>query len=159
MKMTLLQVGKERIFLGLIKNPAYSLNIRLAQISGIDQYIIQIYDNKNISFFSQNLINVSLECSRSIRKAKRYDLILKMAIAGLEGCFLFVIFTNLYLVISISEIQLDEFLSPIKSIQQFFKEEQGVLVLNSEVIQILIIHTKIKTFIWFLIEQNRCFGG
>ena len=32
----------------LIKYPAYNLNVRLSRVFSIDQYVIQIYNNKNI---------------------------------------------------------------------------------------------------------------
>ena len=48
MKPTFLQVSKKGMLPGLIQNPAYGLNARLALIFGIDQDIIQIHNNKYI---------------------------------------------------------------------------------------------------------------
>ena len=90
----------------------------LAWIFDIDQYIIQVYDNKNIQLFSQNLVNVSLEGSRSIRKAKRHNLVFKVSVFGLENYLSVITFTNLYLIIGIDKIQLGESLYPIEPIQQ-----------------------------------------
>lgn len=39
----------------------------LTLIFSINKDIIQIYDNKNIQFFGQDLIDITLEASRSIR--------------------------------------------------------------------------------------------
>ena len=47
---------------------------------------------------------MSLECSRSIKKAKKDNLVFEIAILGLESYFLFIIFTNPYLMIDINEI-------------------------------------------------------
>ena len=48
MKPTFLQVGEEEILPELVLNPAYDLNMRLSGIFGIDQDIIQVYNNKDI---------------------------------------------------------------------------------------------------------------
>ena len=37
--------------------------MKLAKIFEIDQNYMQIYNNKNIKFFSKNLINITLENS------------------------------------------------------------------------------------------------
>ena len=66
----------------LVKYPEYDLNVRLSRILNIDQYVIQIYNNKNIKLFSQNLVDVSLEGGRSIREAKKYDLIFEITISS-----------------------------------------------------------------------------
>ena len=66
MKLTFLQVGKEEMFLELVQNLAYDLNVKLPGVFNIDQDIIQVYDNKDIKFFRQYLINVSLEDGRGI---------------------------------------------------------------------------------------------
>ena len=48
MKTTFLQVGKEGMLPELVQNPAYGLNVRLSGVFGIDQDIIQVYNNKYI---------------------------------------------------------------------------------------------------------------
>ena len=48
MKTTFLQVGKEGMLPELVQNPAYGLNVRLSGVFGIDQDIIQVYDDKYI---------------------------------------------------------------------------------------------------------------
>ena len=48
MKTTFLQVDKEKMLPKLVQNLAYSLNVRLSGIFGIDQDIIQVYNNKYI---------------------------------------------------------------------------------------------------------------
>ena len=80
----------------------------LAWIFGVDQYIIQIYYNKDIHFFSQNLVNIFLEDSRRIRKAKKHDLVFDVAISGSENGLKFINFVNSHPMIGISEIQLGE---------------------------------------------------
>ena len=48
MKPIFFQVGEEGVLPKLVQNPAYGLNMRLSRILNIDQYVIQIYDNKDI---------------------------------------------------------------------------------------------------------------
>ena len=66
MKLTFLEVGKERILLKLVQNLVYGLNMRLPRVFGIDQDIIQVYDNKDIQLFSHHLVKISLEGGRGI---------------------------------------------------------------------------------------------
>ena len=67
----------------------------------MDRDIIKIYNNKNIKFFYQDLINIILGVYSYIRKLKSHFLILNIEILGPKYGFLFVTFFNLYLVISI----------------------------------------------------------
>ncbi len=46
-------------------------------------------------------MDIALKYDWYIAQAKKYDLVLKMVIIGLEGCFLFIAFSNLYLMIDI----------------------------------------------------------
>ena len=48
MKPIFFQVGKEEVLPKLIQNPAYGLNVRLSGVFGIDQDIIQVYNNKDV---------------------------------------------------------------------------------------------------------------
>lgn len=70
------------------------------------EYIPGCHPNKDIQFFSQNLVDLSLQADESNEKNKRYYLILKVAVPDFESCFSFLIFSNSYPVISIGEIQL-----------------------------------------------------
>ena len=54
-----------------------------------------------------------------------------MVISGLESIFLFITFTNSYLMIGVSEIQLGEALSPAKPIQKLANQKQKILILNN----------------------------
>ena len=92
------------IFSELVKNPAYSFNMWLAWILTIDQYIIQIYDNKDNSFFSQNLVDICREDVQGNKEAKKHVLILKVAISGPKSSLSFITFTNLHLMIGDGEI-------------------------------------------------------
>ena len=66
MKPTFLQVDKEEMFPKLVPDPAYGLNVGLSGVFGINQDIIQVYNDKNVQLFSQYLVNVSLKGGWSI---------------------------------------------------------------------------------------------
>ena len=119
MKLTFLYIDKEKIFPKLVRYLGYGLNMRMSQIFSVDQYIIKIYNNKNIKLFSQNLVDIFLENDRSIKEAKGYDLIFKMRVLDQKISLLLITFTNPYLIIGVHQVQLDEPPSPAKSIQQF----------------------------------------
>ena len=70
-----------------------------------------------------------------------------MAILDLEDNLSFITFINLYLIISIDEIQLGKIFGPIKPIQQLTNQKKGILILNNEVIETSIIHAKAETSI------------
>ena len=48
MKPTIFQVGKKEVLPKFVQNPAYNLNVRLSGVFGIDQDIIQVYNDKDI---------------------------------------------------------------------------------------------------------------
>ena len=97
--------------------------------------------------------------SQSIRKAKRYDLVFEIFVLDLESCFPFITFINLYLIISIDKIQLNESSYSAKPIEQLTNQRQQILVFDSDIVKTLIIYKKIKVSIWLSIKKNECSGG
>ena len=71
-------------------------------IFSINKDVIKIHNNKNIKFFYQDLVDVALKCGWYISQAKKYDLILEIAISGLANHFLFIVFLNFYVMIIIN---------------------------------------------------------
>lgn len=90
------------MFLELIKDLLYGFHIWLALILGIDQHIVQIYNNKKVELLSKDFIDVTLKTSQNVEESEKHDLVFKMVILGSKSCFLFIIFLNSYLVIAIS---------------------------------------------------------
>ncbi len=86
----------------------------------IDKNVIQIYNNKYIRLFCQNLVDIVLESDWYIGQSKRYYLVLKMAIAGFKDRLLFIAFLDLHPMIGISKIELDKTSSSAELIQWFF---------------------------------------
>ena len=79
---------------------------------GVDKDINQIYYYKNVELLYQNLVNISLKCDRYIGQSKRHQLILEIAIASPESCFLFIAFPNSHLIVGNSQIKLSGISSP-----------------------------------------------
>ena len=81
-----------------------SFDMRLTGVFGIDQDIVQIYNNKDIKLLSKDLIDVALKGGRSIIKSEKHNLIFKMAVSGPKSCFPFIAFTDSYPIVRISQI-------------------------------------------------------
>lgn len=86
-------------------------------ILGIDKNVVQVYNNKDIKLFLQNLINIALEYSWYISQAKKHYIIPNIDIASLENRFAFITFSDPHLIVSIGKVELGEMLGPSKSIK------------------------------------------
>ena len=80
----------------------------LALVLSVDEDVIKVYYHENVELLSQDLIDIALERGWCIGQSKRHDLVLKVAIAGLEGYCPFVSFPNPHLIVGISQIKLGE---------------------------------------------------
>ena len=78
----------------------------------IDKDVIEVHYHKNVKFFCQDLVDIALERSQYVGQSKKHYLVLKMAIAGFESRFLFIVFPNPHLIIGICQIKLDKISSP-----------------------------------------------
>lgn len=127
-----------------------------AKVFGINQDVIQIHNDKNIKFLDKDLINVALKDGRGIGKSKKNDLILQIAVLGLEDYFPFGTFTNSYPVVCIFQIQQSKMLGLISTIKQLANQEERILVLDCQVIEATIVDTKAETSIGLVIEEDWC---
>ena len=80
-------------------------------VFSINENIIQIYNNKDIKLFHEDLIDIALEGCRSIGQSKKQYLILKVTISGPESSFLLISIANSYPVIRTGKVELGK---PIK---------------------------------------------
>lgn len=53
---------------------------------------------------NQNLVDIILKADESVKKTKKYHLILKIAVPGTKSGIPFIIFTNFYLIISAGQV-------------------------------------------------------
>ena len=72
----------------------------------VDEDVIEVYYHKNVKFFCQNLINIALKRGQCIDQSKKHHLVLEIAIAVSESCFLFIAFSDSHLMIDIGQIKL-----------------------------------------------------
>lgn len=84
---------------------------------GIDEDIIKVYYHKNIMFLRHNLVDVAWELSLYVNEFKKHYLVLKIIVAGLKKCCLFITFFDLYLMLGISQIKLGKISISISLIQ------------------------------------------
>jgi anaerobic ribonucleoside-triphosphate reductase len=71
-----------------------------------DKDIIKISNAKNVKVALKSNIYIVLKSRRSISKAKEYYYIFKVAIASIEGYFLFITFLNIDLVVGVLDVNL-----------------------------------------------------
>ena len=61
MKTTFFEVGKKTVFPQFVQHLLDSINVSLASILSINQDVIQVNNHKNVKFFGQDLIDITLE--------------------------------------------------------------------------------------------------
>lgn len=62
----------------------------LAWIFNRDKNVIQVDNDKNVELLGQDFINVILESSQYIKKTKKHDLVLEIAILSSQSRFLLI---------------------------------------------------------------------
>ncbi len=83
-----------------------------ALVLSIDEDVIKIHYYEDVKLFGQNLIDITLKRGRYVGQSERHDLVLEMAVAGVEGRLPFVTFPDPHLMIGIGQIELGETLGP-----------------------------------------------
>ncbi len=96
----------------LVQHPLNGLYVLFAFVLGVDEDIIEVYFDKNVELFCQDLVDITLKRGRRVGQSKRHDLIFEITIAGLEGRLPFVAFPDPYSMIGISQIELGGASSP-----------------------------------------------
>ena len=97
----------------MLKHLSNSLYVFFALVFGIDEDVIEIDYYENIEFLCQDLVNIILERGWSVSLSKKYDLVIEVAIAGPEDCFLFITLFNFHPMVDIGQIERDKMLSPV----------------------------------------------
>lgn len=67
----------------------------------IDENVIEVYNNKNVKFFYQNLVDVALKRGWFVGQSKKHHLVLKVVIMNLKSCLLFIAFSDSHPMIDI----------------------------------------------------------
>ena len=61
MKTTFFEFGKKAVFPQFVQHLLDKIDVSLACILSVDQNIIQVNDHKNVKFFGQDLMYITLE--------------------------------------------------------------------------------------------------
>ncbi len=78
----------------------------------VDEDVIKIHYYEDVELLGQDLVDVTLKRGRCVSQSERHDLVLEMAVAGLEGRLPFVAFSDPYSVVDVGQIELGETSSP-----------------------------------------------
>ena len=84
----------------------HCLDVAFALIFGIDEDIIQIYNDKDIELFRKDIIDISLECCQSNSQSKKHYLIFEVTISGPENSLPLISFANSHPVMGTGEVEL-----------------------------------------------------
>lgn len=89
MKLTLLEVDIQQVFLQLIENLLNGLYVCFCLILCVDKNVIKVHNNKNLKLFHWDLVDIIPKRRWGVGWAKRYYLILEVVIADSENHFYF----------------------------------------------------------------------
>ena len=153
MKTTLFQVDKQVVFSEFSKEPLDSFHVTLTSIFGINQDVIEVYNNKNIKFFRQDFVNIALEAGGGVKRTKRHNLVLEIVVPYLKNCFPLVTLLDTHLMICVYSVQLSKTLGATQAIKKLANQEQQIAILDHQVVEFLIIYTKTEATIFFLNKQ------
>ncbi len=78
----------------------------------VDEDVIEIYYYEDVELLGQDLVDVTLKRGRCVGQSERHNLVLEMAVAGLEGRLLFVAFSDPHSMVDVGQIELGETSSP-----------------------------------------------
>ncbi len=90
------------MFSQLLQHQLNSFYVLFSFTFGVDEDVIKVHYYENIKLLCQDLIDIALESGQYIGQSKRHHLVLEIAIAGLEGYFLFIAFFDPHLMVGIS---------------------------------------------------------
>ena len=86
-----------------------NINKEIIEVEG--ENVIKVNNDKNITLFGQDLIDIILKADQSLGELKKYFLILKLTILSLKDSFSFVAFFNPHSMVNTSKIELCKFFS------------------------------------------------
>lgn len=83
-------------------------------VLNVKKDVIEVYNNKDIELFYQDLFDVTLKYDWCIiGQTKKYYLVLEVVVSGSEGRLPIIVFFNPHLMVDICQIKLDEMSSLI----------------------------------------------
>ena len=98
------------------KNLSNGIDMSLAWVFSINEDIIEINNNKNVSLFGKDLVNVILKAGQYIEKPKKHYVVLKVAVSSAKSYFPFNAFFNPHIMLTTYEVGLGKLFGLTKSI-------------------------------------------
>lgn len=108
-------------------------------VVGIDRDVLKISYNKDIKFFCQYLIDVSLQTCWCVKKTKWDYLILKITVFNPKSCLSLLFFANSHPMISASQIEFYKSLNLTPPISRLVNQKSQVSIIDDQIVIILII--------------------
>jgi hypothetical protein len=137
---TLVELGIKLMVMKSLQNNLKML-LMLFFIIGLDQDVINEYHDKLVQLRHEYRVHQVYEMCRSIGESKRHNQILIQPVSGRECSLRNVFWTDLYLMITRSKVDLREDLSIDKLIKENVDAGQRIFVLDSDGIQRPVINT------------------
>ncbi len=69
----------------------------------VDEDVIEIHYYKDVELLGQDLVDITLKHGQCVGQSERHDLVLEMAIGGLEGRFPFIAFPDPHSMVGIGQ--------------------------------------------------------
>ena len=120
----------------------------------IDQYVVEVYDNKDVEEFPENVVDKRLPRRWCISKTERHNQIFVMSETGSKSRLPFIAFRDTYLIVRAGNIKLAELLCTLESILQLSDQGQRVAILDSHVVQASVVDTEPKGSIFLRNEDD-----
>ncbi|OJJ78451.1 uncharacterized protein ASPGLDRAFT_138887 [Aspergillus glaucus CBS 516.65] len=83
------------------------LNVLLLS-AGVDEDVIKVYNTTCVKKAAEGSVYVRLKSCQCIGKAKWHDLVFKMSISCVEGCFPFITHVDSDVVVCIAQVKLSK---------------------------------------------------
>ena len=115
----------------------------LFQRTGVDLDVVDITNTENIEIFAESIIHESLCSSGSVSKPEGDDKEFKQPVSSWKSGFPFVIFLDSDLVKTGSEVNACEVFATPDLIESFFNPGQGGAVLDSNVVEGLLVDAEV----------------
>ena len=116
----------------------------------VDKNVVQVGDSCLVQVCSDNVVDQCLTCCWCVCESEWHNQILVVSVSGSEGCLPFFSFFHVYQVVYSFQVQLGKDCSLADPVSQFVHIWQQISVLDGNVVEFPVIHTKLKTsvFLW-----------
>ena len=116
----------------------------------VDKNVVQVGDSCLVQVCSDDIVDQCLTCCWCVCESEWHNQILVVSVSGSEDCLPFFSFFHVYQVVYFFQVQLGKDCSLADPVSQFVCIWQQISVLDGNIIEFPVIHTKLKTsvFLW-----------